>query len=104
MRDRLLDSYGLRAAFDGKTRQIAASLDVGGDGDDVERLIAQHLLCVGVESVNAISITECLEPLGVAFRSGHDLNAGTVMENLGPGVGYIRPADVLVIVELAVNV
>ena len=104
VRYRLLDRYGSGAAFDGHARQVGAPLDVGGDCDNVKRLIAQHLPGIGVESVNAVSFAECLKSLFVAFSACRQLDAGAVVEDLRPRVGYIRSADVLVIVELAVNV
>ena len=104
VRDWFLDRYGLCARLDGKTRQVGASLDVCGDGDDVEGFAAQHLRGVGVESVHAVSFAEGPEPPFVTLRSGYELNAQTVMEDLCPRVRYVRAADVLVIVELTLNV
>ena len=104
MRDRLLDRYGLGAAFDGQARQVGSSLDVGGDCDDVKRLAAQHFGGVGIESVRAVPFAERLETPGVALRSGHEFDTRPIMEDLGPSVRYVRTADVLVIVKLAVNI
>ena len=104
VRDWFLDRYGL--APDSTARHVRSArpltlVATATISSDSLRSISSG---VGVESVHAVPLTKGLEPLRVAFGSGYELNAGTVMEDLCPRVRYVRAADVLVIVELTLNV
>ena len=101
---RLFRHDRLGAAFNRQTRQIRPMFGIGGDPDDLGFHFPEHLLCIIKNGVDAVTLTEDIEPLHVSVSSGDELGFRSIVHRLSIRIGVALFARVVVMVKLSVDV